>query len=38
VAFLREQQEEAFEKDKDLNMDRMTKAIERGEHRREEEK
>ncbi len=38
VRFIRDQQEEAFKKDKDLNMDRMTKAIERGEHRREEEK
>jgi polyribonucleotide nucleotidyltransferase len=37
VRFIREQQEEAFKKDKDLNMDRMTSNIERGEHRREEE-
>ena len=37
VRFIREQEEEAFQKDKDLNMDRMTKAIERGEHRREVE-
>jgi len=35
VRFIREQQEEAFAKDEDLYIDRMTNAIERGEHREE---
>jgi hypothetical protein len=37
VRFLREQQQEAVENDDNLDMGWVTKAIERGEHRREEE-
>ncbi len=37
VRFLREQQQEAIENDDNLDIGWATKAIERGEHRREEE-